>query len=81
MNFQDFYAGLSFDAYTWLGGHLTEEGAVFRTFAPGARQVDLIAECNGWQGTPMQKVYDGNFWEITVPGACLLYTSDAADEL
>lgn len=69
MNFQDFYAGLSFDAYTWLGGHLTEEGAVFRTFAPGARQVDLIAECNGWQGTPMQKVYDGNFWEITVPGA------------
>ena len=37
MNFQDFYAGSAFDAYTWLGGHLTAEGAVFRTFAPAAR--------------------------------------------
>ena len=69
MNFQDFYAGLSFDAYTWLGGHLTAEGAVFRTFAPNAARVCLIGDCNGWQDTPMQKVYDGNFWEVTVPGA------------
>ena len=69
MNFQDFYAGSAFDAYTWLGGHLTAEGAVFRTFAPAARQVCLIGDFNGWQETPMHKVYDGNFWEAAVPGA------------
>ena len=69
MNFQDFYAGSAFDAYTWLGGHLTAEGAVFRTFAPAARAVSLIGDFNGWQETPMHKVYDGNFWEAAVPGA------------
>ena len=39
MDLHGFYTGAVFDAYEYLGGHLTEEGAVFRTYAPSARQV------------------------------------------
>ncbi len=42
------------------------DGVVFRTFAPKARKVSLLLE-----GTelPMQSIYDGNFYEITLPKA------------
>ena len=69
MDFYGFYTGTIFDAHQYLGGHLTSEGAVFRTFAPSAEKISLIGEFSGWEELPMQRVYDGNFWELTVPGA------------
>lgn len=70
MNFQEFYQGRNFDAYTYLGAHpLTDGGYVFRTFAPGAEQIEVIGEWNGWQGEPMERVYDGNFWEFSSKAA------------
>ena len=69
MDFYGFYTGTVFDAHQYLGGHLTPEGAVFRTFAPSAEKISLIGEFSGWEELPMAKVYDGNFWELTVPGA------------
>ena len=69
MDHYGFYTGKVFDAYEYLGGRLTEEGAVFRTFAPSAARVALIGDFSAWQEVPMRKVYDGNFWECTVPGA------------
>lgn len=69
MDFYGFYTGRVFDAYQFLGAHPAGEGVVFRTFAPGARAVALIADCTGWQPLPMHKVYDGNFWEVCAAGA------------
>ena len=69
MEFHAFYTGASFDAHEYLGGHLTEEGAVFRTFAPSAEKISLIGEFSGWEELPMERAHDGNFWECSVPGA------------
>ena len=69
MDFYGFYTGRSFDAYHYLGAHLTQEGAVFRTFAPSAQKISLIGEFSNWEELPMAKVYDGNFWERIVPQA------------
>ena len=63
MDFYGFYTGKEFSAYEFLGAHLNEKEAVFRTFAPGAASVSLIGDFNGWQEQPMVRIYDGNFWE------------------
>ncbi len=69
MDYYGFYTGKIFDAYEYLGAHVTERGVIFRTFAPGASRISLIGEFNSWQEQDMAKVYDGNFWECYVEGA------------
>ena len=69
MDFYDFYRGLEFEAYTYLGVHLEGDEVVFRTFAPAASAVSVIGEFSDWQEIPASKVYDGNFWECRVPAA------------
>lgn len=69
MDFFTFYTGTCFDAYDYLGAHLTEGGAVFRTFAPSARRIALIGEFSGWEEIPMARVHDGNFFEAEAAGA------------
>lgn len=69
MDFYQFYTGREFHAYQFLGAHLTPDGAVFRTFAPAALRISVIGEFNGWEETPMRRIYDGNFWECRIPGA------------
>ena len=64
MDMYGFYTGTIFDAYEYLGAHVTPEGTVFRTFAPGADRIDLL--CDG-RVIPMQRVHDGNFYEAAVP--------------
>lgn len=66
MDFYGFYMGEEFEAYRFLGAHAEGDGVVFRTFAPGARRVQVIGEFNGWNGTEMYKIHDGNFWECRV---------------
>ena len=46
-----------------------QAGAVFRVFAPDAERVSLIGDFNDWCETAMERIYDGNFWEITVARA------------
>ena len=41
MDFQKFLQGKAFDAYEYFGAHLTEEGAVFRVYAPNAANVEV----------------------------------------
>ena len=67
MDYYGFYTGKILDAYEYLGCHFTEDGAVFRTFAPAAVHISVIGEFNNWSEEPMHKVYDGNFWECTIP--------------
>ena len=69
MEFQKFYAGDAFDAYSFLGAHPMEQGYVFRTYAPAALRVSVIGEFSGWEEIPMQKIYDGQFYEVEVPEA------------
>ena len=65
MDFYGFYTGKVFDAYKYLGAHVTKEGVVFRTFAPSASKISVIGEFSDWKESPMEKVHDGNFWEFT----------------
>ena len=44
-------------------------GCLFRTFAPGAERVSLIGDCTGGRELPMEKAYDGNFFECFLPHA------------
>ena len=69
MNYYDFYTGREFEAYRFLGAHLSENGTVFRTFAPGAVSVSLIGDFSQWQEQPMNRIYNGGFWELSVPEA------------
>ncbi len=69
MDFYGFYTGTEFQAYRYLGAHREGDQTVFRTFAPGARQIQVIGEFNGWNGTGMNRIHDGNFWECRVGGA------------
>ena len=68
MDMYSFYVGEAFDAYEYLGCHLTGDGAVFRVFAPAAEKISVMGELNGWEETPMQQIGDKNFWECTIPG-------------
>lgn len=65
MELYDFYTGKAFDAYQWLGGHVTEEGAVFRAFAPSAQGIGLLIQ---GKELPMEKIADGNFYQLALPG-------------
>ena len=68
MDMYGFYTGKILDAYEFLGCHLTREGAVFRTYAPEATKISVVGDFNDWSEEPMQKIYDGNFWECEIPG-------------
>ncbi len=69
MDMYGFYTGKIFDAYEYLGCHVTGKGSVFRVFAPAALKVSVIGDFNNWAETEMGKIYDGNFWECEVSGA------------
>ena len=66
MDFYAFYTGQCFDAHEYLGAHPVPGGTVFRVFAPGARGVSVLTDAGEH---PMRRIYDGNFYELTLPGA------------
>lgn len=69
MDLYGFYTGKIFDAYQYLGAHIQNQGVCFRTFAPSASHITVIGEFNNWQEWEMNKISDGNFWELFVPDA------------
>ena len=69
MDMYGFYTGKIFDAYEYLGCHCIRSGSVFRVFAPSAEKISVIGDFNNWSETPMNKIYDGNFWECEIIGA------------
>lgn len=69
MNIQNFYQGKIFNAYEYFGAHLSDEGTVFRTFAPDASKISVTGDFSGWKEIPMNKISDGNFYEAVVPEA------------
>lgn len=69
MDIHQFFLGNAFDAHTYFGAHVTEQGVVFRTLAPNAAAVALIWEGGDWEPIPMQRIHDGGVYELTVPEA------------
>lgn len=69
MDFYQFYTGREMTAYEFLGCHVTENGAVFRTFAPAAVRIAVIGEFNNWTEWEMHRIGDGQFWEMYGEGA------------
>ena len=69
MDIYGFYKGEVFEAYEYLGAHLTNDGTVFRTYAPNASKVAVVGDFNDWKDAPMKPVEDGNFYELTLPDA------------
>lgn len=69
MVLQDFYDGKTFDAYEYFGAHIENGKAVFRTYAPNARQVLLIGEFNNWQGQEMVQEKNSGIFTFTSENA------------
>jgi len=66
MDFYGFYTGQIFDAYEYLGAHRAGNGWIFRVFAPNAARVTLLGEFTDWIEYEMNRVNDGNFFEVYV---------------
>ena len=66
---QSYYDGYSTKAYNVFGAHFTEDGVVFRLYAPNARSVRLIGDFNNWNRneTLLTKI-NREIWEITIKG-------------
>ena len=66
------YADLSAFAngYLYYGFHRTESGWVYREWAPGADEMHLIGEFNGWNrhSHPMTRISENGVWELVLEG-------------
>ena len=63
MDFYGFYTGTEFEAHRFLGHHFTDEGVIFRVYAPAASRICLIGQFNNWQEQEMKRIHDGQFFE------------------
>lgn len=75
MNFapipREFYTGECFDAYRFFGAHPaggSEKGWCFRVWAPGALEIQVCGDFNGWKGQKMDFA-PGGIWNLHLPEA------------
>lgn len=66
MDFYGFYTGRSFDAYHYLGAHLTQDGAVSAPF-PRRSEDSLIGEFSNWEELPMARYTTETFGSGSSP--------------
>ncbi|MCR4622202.1 MAG: 1,4-alpha-glucan-branching enzyme [Clostridiales bacterium] len=62
------------NGYMYFGFHQTDDGWVYREWAPAATQMHLIGDFNFWNrdANPMRKIDPSGVWEIFLPGKDLL---------
>lgn len=60
MDIYGFYSGTVFNAYEWLGVHVTPSNVIFRTFAPNAEGVCVLIDDKEY---PMNRIENGQFYE------------------
>ena len=62
-----FHQGTNYYAYDYLGVHKTDDGFVFRVWAPNADAIMLVGDFNDWSDNlPLSRINDGGIWEIGV---------------
>ncbi len=66
---QSFYDGYGINAYEIFGAHLTDDGVIFRVYAPNAKSVRVVGDFNKWnpEANYLFKSTFG-FWETKVEG-------------
>ena len=65
-----FHQGTYYRSYEFLGCHKTDEGFVFRVYAPNAVSVSVVGDFNGWNSNAhvMNKISQG-IYEVSVKEA------------
>jgi 1,4-alpha-glucan branching enzyme len=62
-----FHQGTNYRAYEYLGAHKTDDGYVFRVWAPNADRIFLAGDFNNWgEDAPLERISEGGIWEITL---------------
>lgn len=64
-----FHRGEHKRAYEYMGMHYGEDGrAVFRTWAPNAKNIHIIGDFNNWNGKshPMNRITREGIWELKI---------------
>ncbi len=61
-----FLDGKNYDCFDLFGAHKTDDGTLFRVWAPNAKSVSVVGDFNGWDSAadPMHRI-DGGIWEAT----------------
>ncbi len=64
-----FHQGTNIRAYDYMGAHRLEDGSVvFRVWAPGAKEIFLCGDHNGWaKDTPLSRENISGIWSVTLP--------------
>lgn len=70
-----FHEGRHYEAYRFMGAHLTSEGGTlgtrFTTWAPNAKAIHVVGSFNSWtesEDFAMEKISSGGLWSIFIPG-------------
>ena len=65
-----FHEGTNYQSQDYMGCHKTENGHVFRTWAPHAAAVSVTGSFCDWDNErwPMKKISSAGVWEAEVPG-------------
>ena len=59
-----FHEGTNYRTYEYMGAHRTDDGYVFRLWAPGAQAVFIVGLFNDWAETdPMVRIDPAGVWE------------------
>lgn len=64
-----FFRGECLDAYQYFGAHLTENGYIFRVYAPRALSIQVVGDFNHWDGKNhiMNKIDSRGIFELLIP--------------
>ena len=46
-----FHRGEHRKAYNYMGAHFTQDGVIFRVWAPHAKSVSVVGDFNNWDGS------------------------------
>ena len=62
-----YHQGTNYMSYAYMGAHKTDDGYVFRVWAPNADRIFVVGSFNDWsESLPMHRLTEGGIWECTV---------------
>lgn len=63
-----FHQGTNYNAYEYFGCHRTDDGYVFRVWAPRAQQIFVVGDFDRWgEEFPMSRITADGIWETVIP--------------